>query len=80
MPAAGRIARLVAVAVLSAPLAAGAQSSTAALSGTLLDAVGRILPNATLVLASADGLTQTDIKSDEAGSPTSAHATASGRK
>jgi TonB family protein len=60
-------AALAGLTIPIAGLAAGAQSSRAALSGTLLDAVGRILPNATLVLASADGLTQTDIKSDEAG-------------
>ena len=64
------IAIFIALASLTVPIAglvAAAQSASATFSGTLLDAVGRILPNVTLVLANADSSQKYEAQSDQAG-------------
>jgi beta-lactamase regulating signal transducer with metallopeptidase domain len=64
------IASFIALVGLTIPIAglvAAAQSAAAAFSGTLVDAVGRILPNATLVLANAESKQKYEAHSDQAG-------------
>jgi len=50
-----------------AGLVASAQVTAAAFSGTLVDAVGRILPNVSLVLADVQGKQKFEVQSDQAG-------------
>jgi TonB family protein len=58
---------LVGLTIPIAGLVAAAQSASATFSGTLIDAVGRILPNAALVLANADTKEKFQVRSDETG-------------
>jgi beta-lactamase regulating signal transducer with metallopeptidase domain len=58
---------LVAITLLLAGLVASAQSTTASFSGSLVDAVGRILPDTTLRLSNAQTKETRDLKSDQAG-------------
>jgi beta-lactamase regulating signal transducer with metallopeptidase domain len=58
---------LAAVTILLAGLVASAQSTTASFAGTLIDAVGRILPDTTLTLSNAQTMETRDLKSDQAG-------------
>ena len=50
-----------------AGLVASAQARAATFSGTLVDAVGRILPNVSLVLANVQSRQKYEVQSDEAG-------------
>jgi hypothetical protein len=58
---------LAAVTIPLAGLVASAQSTTASFSGSLIDAVGRILPDTTLTLSNAQTKEARDLKSDQAG-------------
>jgi hypothetical protein len=58
---------LVAVTIPLAGLVASAQSTTASFSGSLIDAVGRILPDTTLTLTNAQTQEKRDVTSDQAG-------------
>ena len=55
---------LTAITIPLAGLVASAQSSTASFSGVLVDAVGRILPDTTLVLTNTQSKERKEIKSD----------------
>ncbi|MEP7305837.1 MAG: M56 family metallopeptidase [Acidobacteriota bacterium] len=64
------VAIVIALVCLTLPLAglvASAQTATATFSGSLIDAVGRILPNVALVLTSARTKQKYEAQSDEAG-------------
>jgi hypothetical protein len=64
------VATVVALVCLTLPLAglvASAQAAAASFSGSLIDAVGRILPNATLVLTSVQTKQKYEANSDDAG-------------
>jgi len=64
------VAIVIALVCLTLPLAglvASAQTASASFSGSLIDAVGRILPNATLVLTSAQTKQKYEGRSDDAG-------------
>jgi hypothetical protein len=61
------LAIAVALAAVTLPLAglvASAQSSTASFSGVLVDAVGRIMPDTTLILANAQSKEKKNVTSD----------------
>jgi beta-lactamase regulating signal transducer with metallopeptidase domain len=61
------VAIAVALAAITIPLAglvASAQSTTASFSGVLVDAVGRIMPDTTLILTSVQSKEKKEIKSD----------------
>jgi beta-lactamase regulating signal transducer with metallopeptidase domain len=58
---------LVAITIPLAGLVASAQSTTASFSGSLIDAVGRILPDTVLTLTNAQTNQQRDMKSDPTG-------------
>ena len=58
------VVALAAVTIPLAGLVASAQSSTASFSGSLVDAVGKILPDTTLILTNAQSKEQKKIKSD----------------
>jgi TonB family protein len=61
---------VIALVCLTLPLAglvASAQTTPAAFSGTLVDAVGRVLPNVTLVLTSAESKQKYETHSDATG-------------
>jgi beta-lactamase regulating signal transducer with metallopeptidase domain len=55
---------LAAITIPLAGLVASAQSSTASFSGVLVDAVGRIMPDTTLILTNVQSKEKRDIKSD----------------
>jgi beta-lactamase regulating signal transducer with metallopeptidase domain len=61
------VAIAIALAAITIPLAglvASAQSTTASFSGVLVDAVGRIMPDTTLILTNVQSKEKKDIKSD----------------
>ena len=66
--AAGLVIAVALVAITTlAGLVASAQSTTASFSGSLIDAVGRILPDTMLTLTSAQTSEKRDLTSDPAG-------------
>jgi hypothetical protein len=70
LTAATRLAILVGVASIAVPIAglnAAGQTSSATFSGSLVDAIGRVLPNTTLILVNRAAHEQREAVSDQTG-------------